>query len=425
MKKHILLLTAVFLCMVSCAVMAANQTNNRETPVVKVVKDNGPVVVNISTEHTLLLRDNPFWGSAGDESDLLFEQFFGTYGYSGTLKLKSVGSGVILDKDGLIVTNAHVVHRASGIIVILSNGTQVAGELVYENRADDLALVKISSPDLVSAKLGKSGDLMIGETTVAIGNPLGLENSVTVGVVSGKDRQLYISGGEPLLDGLIQTDAPINAGNSGGALFNLDGELIGINVAMVADSQGIGFAIPVEKIQEAFQSFKENRGVTVKQRVGLPKAMSRYGGQEGGFFPPETGLYSSDHMQSMRSQADRMLTESFKAAGRPDGGMFRSEFSYDADFHLENTKDAYLIKMDIASINKDKINVDINEDYITVSGEYSGTAEKKQEGTRLQVSQFGAFSRTLPMPEDADVSKISTKKEANTLIIRIPRKKIS
>lgn len=229
----------------------------RQTPVVQVVQEWAPAVVNIGTERIVLLRQHPYWGDYGQRFDFFFKQFYQPYRYS-ALKIPSVGSGVILKKDGLIVTNAHVVHMASKIFVTLQEGTTLEGKAVLVAPEDDLALIEIYPPHPLKAiKLAEPNDLMIGETVIAIGNPLGLENTVTVGVVSGKNRSFNLAGQERLLTDLIQTDAPINPGNSGGALLNLNGELVGINLAVVLNAQNIGFAIPVEKVRRLLAQSEE------------------------------------------------------------------------------------------------------------------------------------------------------------------------
>ena len=167
---------------------------------------------------------------------------------------RPLGSGVIIDEEGYIVTNEHVVSRASKIKVRLSDGKDFEATMISSDPVSDIAVLKINSPTpLPYVKMGTSKDLMIGETVVALGNPFGLENSVTTGVVSAKNRTVTFNTeyGEIKYDGLIQTDALINPGNSGGPLVNIDGELIGINAAIVNQAQGIGFAIPVDKVRQA------------------------------------------------------------------------------------------------------------------------------------------------------------------------------
>ena len=167
-------LTAVLLCCPAAVSESAVQ-NPRETPVVKVVRGNAAAVVNISTEQIVLLRESPVWGRYGSEFDYLFDQFFDAQQRTRALKLKSVGLGVIVDKAGLVVTNAHVVHMASNIFVVFNDGTKVPGKIVYENMQDDPALVKVRlEKPLTEVRLGRDEDVLIGETAVAIGNPLGL-----------------------------------------------------------------------------------------------------------------------------------------------------------------------------------------------------------------------------------------------------------
>jgi serine protease Do len=229
---------------VSCGTLSP-----RETPVVRVVRAYAPTVVNIRTENVIDLREYPEWGQYGEQLDSLLKGYFGENYSEGTIKYKSLGSGVILDNSGLIVTNAHVIQKASTIYVILNDGTILKAAVVGLNWNDDIAMIKTDLPNSVrEVKFADMKSLMIGETVIAIGNPLGLENSVTVGVISGKDRSFSSEQCGYVCSGLLQTDAPINPGNSGGALLNLNGELIGVNLAVVQHAQNIGFAIPADKI---------------------------------------------------------------------------------------------------------------------------------------------------------------------------------
>jgi serine protease Do len=221
---------------------ACTINSERETPVVRVVREYAPMVVNIRTETIIDLRESPEWGQYGEELDAFFKEYFGEIYSEGTLKHKSLGSGVILDNTGLIV---------------LKNGTILDAHVVKVNQGDDLAIIKTELPAKVKGvQFADSTDLKIGETVIAIGNPLGLENSVTVGVLSGKDRSFASPECEYACSGLVQTDASINPGNSGGALLNLDGELVGINVAVVPSAQNIGFAIPAVKIQRLLEELE-------------------------------------------------------------------------------------------------------------------------------------------------------------------------
>ncbi len=362
--------------------------NVRETPVVKVVRENSACVVNISTERILLLRQNPFWGSYGNEFDILFNQFYGVQAQPRALKFQSVGSGVIVAPDGLIVTNAHVVNMASTIIVILNNGASVRGRVVYESPDKDVALIKIEPFErLTSVKLARASDILVGETAVAVGNPLGLENSVTVGVVSGINRQFFFMQGQHVFDGLIQTDAPINPGNSGGALFNLDGDLIGINMAVVQDSQSIGFAIPVEKVRavmEAYEKIKDN-----------PQALA--------------GLKTPTPLDDMKQVLG--------------GNMFGTDLMAAPSLNVEPQQDAYIIKMDITNFKKDTIDVQVNPGSLTVVCQRSGLEENQEPGSFYKMESFGSVSRSISLPEDAFVQEMMTEVKDNTFIIYIPKKK--
>jgi serine protease Do len=236
---------------------ACGTLGSRETPAVRVVRGYAPTVVNIRTERVVDLKEYPEWGRYGEQLDTFLKDYYGEDYSKGILKYKSVGSGVILNGAGLIVTNAHVIQKASNIYVVLSDGTVLKAKLVGVSQEDDLAVIRTKLPHPVKAiKFAAMRDLMIGETVIAIGNPFGLENSVTVGVISGKDRDFSSSQCRYVCSGLLQTDASINPGNSGGALFNLDGELVGINLAVVQNAQNIGFAIPANKVDVLLQELK-------------------------------------------------------------------------------------------------------------------------------------------------------------------------
>jgi len=163
-------------------------------------------------------------------------------------QVRVLGSGFVVHEDGYIVTNAHVVADVSQLKVVFNDGREFQAQIVSEDTSKDLAVLSLKNvTDLPFIELGRSSDLMIGETVVCIGNPLGYASTVTSGVVSAVGRDLQVSEGF-WMRGLIQTDASINPGNSGGPLLNINGELIGINTAIRADAQNIGFAIPVDTL---------------------------------------------------------------------------------------------------------------------------------------------------------------------------------
>ena len=216
----------------------------RLTPVVRTVQSVAPAVVNIHTARIVEQEINPF-GTLFD--DRLFRHFFGDRDLTRRFEQRSLGSGVIIDgRKGLVLTNAHVIEGASTIRVRLLDGRQFDGELVGSDPDFDLAVLRLEDAnDLPQVAMGDSSDMMIGETVIAIGNPFGFGNTVTTGVVSAMGRTVETKQGT--FTDFIQTDAAINPGNSGGPLMNLAGELVGINTAIYAEAQGIGFAIPINK----------------------------------------------------------------------------------------------------------------------------------------------------------------------------------
>ncbi len=216
---------------------------------VNVAENVSPCVVNLSVEKTI--RDNggslPGFGFHNGFEGTPFEDFFKDF-FGGNspreFKDQSLGTGFIVDSRGYILTNNHVVKGADVITVHLLDGRKFKGKIIGTDPKVDLALIKIDVSDsLPTAKLGNSSKTRIGEWVIAIGNPFGLEHTITVGVISAKGRSL---GQRTQYENFIQTDASINPGNSGGPLVNIYGEVIGINTAIVAGGQGIGFAIPVD-----------------------------------------------------------------------------------------------------------------------------------------------------------------------------------
>jgi len=232
-----LLLFFLFLLLLSQPSFAAE----RQTPVVDAVAKARDAVVNIRTEKLVQRRSSPFFGFG----DSIFDQFFQDMLPPRSYKTQSLGSGVIIDADGHILTNAHVVDKASKIYIALSdNQLELEAKLVGKDTRIDLAILKIVAVgEYPFLPPGRSDDLMLGETIIAIGNPLGLGHSITTGIISSLKRRIQV--GQQYSSVFIQTDALINPGNSGGPLININGELIGINTAIARQAQGIGFSVPI------------------------------------------------------------------------------------------------------------------------------------------------------------------------------------
>jgi serine protease Do len=213
----------------------------RVTPVVKAARLAAPAVVNITSARVSDRRKDSFDLFFGDSS------YFGPSGGRERSREESLGSGVIIDgSKGLVLTNTHVIAGATVITVRLQDGREFRCELAASDPDFDLAVLRLNKAgDLPEIKMGDSSDLMIGETVIAIGNPYGYSHTLTTGVVSALKRSIRTEDGA--FADLIQTDAAINPGNSGGPLLNINGELIGLNTAIHAGAEGIGFAIPVAK----------------------------------------------------------------------------------------------------------------------------------------------------------------------------------
>jgi Do/DeqQ family serine protease len=257
---------------------------SRRTPVVEVVERLSPAVVNVSTDIYESRPANPFFGMPRDPVfDDFFNRFFGPQPEMRQHR-QSLGSGVLVDRKGHILTNHHVILRASAIRVTLVSGKEYEGQLVGSDPASDLAVVRVSlEEEIEPARLGSSSDLMIGESVIAIGNPFGLSHTVTTGVISALNRS--IQAGEQVFKDFIQTDASINPGNSGGPLLNIRGEVIGVNTAIYSEAQGIGFAIPADRVRRIMDdliTFGEVQvgwlGIEVQD---LDENLARYLGFEG------------------------------------------------------------------------------------------------------------------------------------------------
>lgn len=228
------------------------------------VKKVSPAVVNIETFVEREGYTSPFM------NDPFFREFFGRDFDVNPYpeKTQGIGTGFIFDKSGLIITNEHVVHGASEIQVTIAGFDKpVKAKVIGSDRELDLAVLKVEvGKDLPTLKLGNSDKLEVGSWVIAIGNPYGLDHTVTVGVISAKGRPVTIS--DRLYKNLLQTDAAINPGNSGGPLLDTSGKVIGINTAVNASAQGIGFAIPIDTVDEVLDDLV-NKGKVIKPYIGV------------------------------------------------------------------------------------------------------------------------------------------------------------
>lgn len=209
--------------------------------------------------------------------------------FFGIVPLEGQGSGIILDRKGLVVTNNHVIDGANQVHVSLKDGRTFTGEVVGSDEATDVAVIRVDAADLPAAELGDSEDLRVGQFVLAIGNALALPGGPTVsmGVLSAKGRPL--PGTDFIFEGLLQTDAAVNPGNSGGPLADLDGRIIGITTMMIPYAQGMGFAIPINTVKKIAQEILDNGGVS-RRWIGIsgvdvtPQLARRYNLQsESGF----------------------------------------------------------------------------------------------------------------------------------------------
>ena len=251
----------------------AEERDIRRDATVAAIEKVMPSVVNIATRNIVQVRDT---------YNQYFQQFFGPYYRRQTRPSFSLGSGVIIDEAGYLLTNNHVVKRADEIQVKLVNTTNVYDATVVATDANsDVALLKINAPPgtkFHAIKFAKQDDLLLGETVLALGNPFGLGGTVTRGILSSKSRATPKEGAPLDIPNWLQTDAPINPGNSGGPLVDLRGELIGINVAVLNEvgdepAQGIGFAIPIKLVEESLSNiipteFVKNYWFGARVRVG-------------------------------------------------------------------------------------------------------------------------------------------------------------
>ena len=306
----------------------------RRNPVVAAAERSRGAVVNVSAEELVQVRV-PTPGA--DMGQMLFEEFFGKPRYRSGYAVTSLGSGVIVSPGGHVLTNAHVVERGARFRVQLLDGRELPARVLGTDPATDLAVLQVETKErLPFLAAGRSDDLMIGETVIAIGNPFGLAHTVTTGVVSALHRKV----GDPrrqLFD-MVQTDASINPGNSGGPLVNIQGQLIGVNTAIIGDrSAGIGFAIPIDRalrvaedlirhgeVREGFTGVAVRDQPVKSDRIGGDRVRVQVSAVEAGSPAAAAGVRKGDLVESVADAPVESAAEyRFRVRDVPVGGTVR------------------------------------------------------------------------------------------------------
>ncbi len=309
----------------------------RRTPVVAAVERVRGAVVNVAAEELVRVRERRM----GSMAELLFGDLFDRPASRRRYAVTSLGSGVIVSPDGWVLTNNHVVERGARFRVGLLDGRELLAKVVGTDPSSDLAVLKLEGKEkLPYATMGRSDDLLIGETVIAIGNPFGLSHTVTTGVVSAVHRN-FKAGDRTLFD-FVQTDASINPGNSGGALLDIEGRLVGVNTAILGDrSAGIGFAIPIDRarrIAEDLIAHGEVRegylGIAVED---LPAKDGREEGASGGVVVTEIdpgspgergGVRKGDVVEAVQGFAPQNAEElRFRVRDLPIGATARLDLA--------------------------------------------------------------------------------------------------
>ena len=286
---------------------------SRQTPVTKAVARVQNCVVNISSEKKAASSSR--WPFSSEENQ--------------KPRVSGMGSGVIVDGRGYILTNQHVVDKVQGVEVHLLDGSIFSARVIQQDKEMDLAVLKVdANRPLPAVDIGSSADLMVGETVITLGNAFGYENTVSVGIVSALKRDVTLSDEQRYMN-LIQTDACINPGNSGGPLINIDGELVGINVATRQGAQGIGFALPIDDVKRVATEMMSTRRLAMKwhglvgsetglgldRRVVLAEVKAGSPAETAGFRPGDQLVKVGDYSVSNVLDIERALLD--VEPGRP------------------------------------------------------------------------------------------------------------
>jgi serine protease Do len=374
----LLLLTAISLSLFAADGFAASTERGRgrvgdvysQNPVARIARECSPAVVNIDTETMVTRNLNPF------ANDPFFRDFFGQEfeRFNRTVPMRGKGSGFIVDNEGYILTNNHVVEGADKITVTLLDGRHLEATLVGKDPTFDLAVIQIKSEKLPILPLGDSDATEVGEWVVAIGNPLGFEHTVTAGVISGKNRTLQAA--DVNFQGFMQTDAAINPGNSGGPLINLDGEVVAINTAIVPYAQGIGFAIPVNMAKQVMDDLIKH-GEVKRGWLGIMLQTMTPGFAETYGIPTDEGAIVSDVIDD--SPADEAGFERGDVITAVDGQKVKS--GQDVVLFIRNKLAGDKANIEIyREGKKQRINVELGE--IPGQNEPQGRSERRPEPRR-------------------------------------------
>jgi len=390
-------------------VLFTNPSNTQQPPstFADLVEKLTPAVVNISATRVIETKQTPFPFQFPPGSP--FEDFFKEFDQGRTQKRKTtaLGSGFIIDKDGTIITNNHVVQSAEGILIKLTNGKEYEAKLLGTDKDTDIAVLKINTKDKISfVNFADSEKARVGDWVIAIGNPFGLGGTVTKGIISARNRDINMG----RIDDFIQTDAPINQGNSGGPLFNMKGEVVGINTAIFSQSGGsvgIGFAIPAnsaKKVIDQIAQFGETKRGYIGVRI---QDVTKEIAESLGLKDQEGSLISSI---AKGGPADKAGIEAGDVVLEFDGKKVESTRKLQRIVGETPIKKSVEIKV---WRNKKLLSKQINVERLEGAAEYKEN-QSPVASAALSVKELGVKIRNI---SQQDVSKRQTLKDKNGVII--------